>query len=80
MTPLEVRPVTDSLFFPTFASCPGCSGPVRGESSADLTVFVCVRCGTSWHVELGVVYQVDAPAADGVGTPGSPGPGVGTTG
>ncbi len=77
MTRLEVRAVTDSLFFPTFASCPGCSGPVRGESSADLTVFVCVRCGTSWHVELGVVYQVDVPAGDGARTPGVPG--VGTT-
>ena len=78
MSPLEVHPVTDSLFFPTFASCPGCNGPVRGETSADLTVFVCVRCGTSWHVELGVVYQVDAPAADDARTPDGSAPGVST--
>jgi hypothetical protein len=56
--------VAEFVLFPTFAACPGCHGPVRGEMVADLTIFVCVRCGSSWHVELGVVYRVeDVPPA-----------------
>jgi hypothetical protein len=50
------------VIFPTFASCPACHGPVRGETFADLTVFVCTRCGAWWHVELGMVYRVEDAA------------------
>lgn len=65
--------VRDSLVFPAFAACPACSGDVRGAMEADLSVFVCVRCGSSWHVELGVVYRLEpeggAEAHPGVDVP-----------
>lgn len=55
----------ESLVFPTFATCPECTGPVRGESLEGLMVFVCVVCGSTWHIELGIVYRVDSPGAEG---------------
>ena len=49
----------DSVLFPAFASCPVCTGPVRGGTASELTVLVCRACGVAWHIELGIVYRVE---------------------
>ena len=50
------------LFDRPLPYCPTCGstklGPATRNGSVD---FVCSRCGTRWHVELGAYWRVDAP-------------------
>ena len=56
----ETRPTTDTWRIGALPQCPSCrSMRLRAVSDGEDTNFLCLECGTCWHLELGWVHRVE---------------------
>ena len=61
----EVPRMELSLFEPV-DRCPTCgTSGLTCTAASDLVNFVCLICGSCWHVELGMMYRVDPRSCPG---------------
>lgn len=49
-----------SPLFPDLDRCPECGSELESVAVHDLVALSCTGCGALWHVELGVVYPIQA--------------------